>query len=93
MRTKPTVGINSLQNKIHKRDNNHTRREIAKDDSEEESTDKEFENEDEVEMGEEIISDEEENEIDVESKSVMNSFLSGMIERKELTKPVAMIDE
>ena len=90
-----TMDIDSLWNKLHERDKNHTPREISIDDSAEESTDKEFENEDEVEIGEEIISDEEDNEVDVESKSVMNSFISDAIDclRKELINAVTMIDE
>ena len=91
----PTVDIDSLWNKIHGRNKNHTPREITIDDSVEESTDEEFENEDEVEIGEDIISDEEDNEVDVESKSVMNSFLSDKKEclGKELSKASTMIDE
>ena len=80
MPTIPTVDIDSLWNEIHERDKDHTPREISIDDSDEESTDEDFESEDKVEIGEEIIMDREDNEADVESKSVMSSFLSDAVE-------------
>ena len=59
----PTVCIDLPWSKTHERDESRTPREIAIGDSDEESTDKEFENEDEVQIGEEIISDEEDNKV------------------------------
>ena len=85
----------SLWNKIRKCNKNYAPHEITIDDSDKKYANRELESEDKVKIEEVIILDDDNNEVDIECKSVIGSFLFDIIEclRKKLSKPATMINE